>query len=86
MRREAPKDVPCSQRLAQHLSLAGLEAIVPAQPRGKARWGQCRAGCAPAAWGWQVLAVSSSGPLRIGLALHPCSLQHRTTGPGEAVL
>uniref|UniRef100_A0A8C0UG31 Sodium/hydrogen exchanger n=1 Tax=Cyanistes caeruleus TaxID=156563 RepID=A0A8C0UG31_CYACU len=33
MRTEAPRDVPCSQRLAQHLPLAGLEAIVPAQPR-----------------------------------------------------
>lgn len=51
MRRETPKDVSCPQRLAQHLPLAGQEAIVPPQPRGKARWWQCQAGRAPSSLG-----------------------------------
>lgn len=87
MRREAPKDVPCSQRLAQHLPLAGLEAIVPPHSPGERLSGaSARQDVPPAAWGSQVPAVSSGGSLQIGLALDSCAPQHRTTQPGEALL
>lgn len=87
MRREAPKDAPCSQRLEQHLPLAGLEAIVPPEPWGKALWCQCQAGCAPSSLG---MAGACSLPQWVtpdwvGLGLLCSPAQDHAAGGGCAV-
>lgn len=56
--------------------------LFPQSPGEMLGGASARRDVSPAARGWQVPAVSSSGSLQIGLASGSCAPQHRTTQPG----